>query len=210
MKLGIGSFPLEILDTLVYDKVTGLFSNFESSDATLGNPGLPFISWSKGVADGTFMTPDVTLNMEKLGMLSNGRIVRFRQDGIPVDTLLGEDSTDDGDLIEVLLRTDLWTGSNVGPIDNRRKFLYNIELGVDPVRPYQDLSTGITIKWTDNDYQTFSSDYTVLLETNDFSNDRRVAATGSFRRRAFEIGYTGRNQIRFKHLTLSFRVSSYA
>lgn len=75
----------------------------------------------------------------------------------------------------------------------KRKFMRNMRL-------VGDRSDTINVRWSDDDYQTWSNTKTILLN-DDFPNFARL---GSFRRRAFNIKHSTDYPLRLESMEVSF------
>lgn len=125
------------------------------------------------------------------------------------NTLLGQDGIngkvytispiykqDDGVNFTVLART--------GRIDFDildRKFMHEFELIGDK----QTSTTNVGLRYSDDDYQSYSS--SVFLDMGAYRAYR--TNLGSFRRRAFEISYTGANDFRLQGFEVKISVGNY-
>ena len=91
--------------------------------------------------------------------------------------------------INMLIRTNKYDMDTIN-----RKRLHSLRLVSDYTQSTE--TSTLTIKFTDNDYESYSSDYTVSLDT-DFPI---LYQLGSFRRRAFQIECTTGHDMRFEAL----------
>lgn len=85
--------------------------------------------------------------------------------------------------------------------DNRRKFVKSAEL----IGDVQSTSTPVLLQYSDDDWNTLST-----ARTMDMSLARTLApAMGNFRRRAWQIEYTGANPLRLEALDLKVLMGQY-
>jgi len=77
-----------------------------------------------------------------------------------------------------------------------RKFMSSIEV----VSDRYETDNYVNVRWSDDDYQTWSVPHTIKL-TDDFPSHPRL---GSFRRRAFEISHTLNQPLRLEALELTY------
>lgn len=80
-----------------------------------------------------------------------------------------------------------------------RKFLNYLQIMGD--RPSS--TTNISVSWSDDDYQTFST-----ARTLDISSYKKLSRLGVFRERAFKLSYTGSAGLRVSQLLLDINTSS--
>ena len=78
----------------------------------------------------------------------------------------------------------------------KRKFMTNIRI----VGDRYSIANSVDVKWTDNDYQSWSTIKTITM-TDDFPNFSRL---GSFRRRAFNIQHTLPMPLRLESIEVSY------
>lgn len=81
-----------------------------------------------------------------------------------------------------------------------RKFLHNFRIVGDR---YQ--TNSVDVRWTDDDYQTWSNWKTINL-ADDFPNLPRL---GSFRRRAFQVRHTGNYPLRMESFEVTYSVGDH-
>lgn len=97
--------------------------------------------------------------------------------------------TDDGQTYPFVIQTSRWDLDN-----QKRKFLRKLRL----VGDIEEGSTPISVSWSDDDYNTFSTARTVDME----DSDAVLNACGSFRRRAFSISNTSDGPLRLHGIEL--------
>lgn len=82
--------------------------------------------------------------------------------------------------------------------DNRRKFIRRADL----IGDVQSSTTNVSLQYSDDDYVTLST-----ARTMDMSQVRAFSSNlGNFRRRAWQISYTGSNPLRLQALELKIRL----
>ena len=82
----------------------------------------------------------------------------------------------------------------------RRKFLHKFSILSDDVA-----STTLSIRWSDNDYSSWSTPVTLALD-NDPKSLHRL---GEFRRRAFNITYSGNAKLRLESMDFVLSLGSH-
>jgi hypothetical protein len=104
-----------------------------------------------------------------------------------------QDRTSDD--INVEVRTMTWDGGSF-----QNKFMYRLNLiGDDP-----GSTSNVSISYSDDDYNTFSTARTVDLNSNPF-----LTRLGFFRRRAFKLTHTANTALRLKELETNVKQGHY-
>lgn len=83
---------------------------------------------------------------------------------------------------------------------NKRKFLTRLDIMGD--RP--SASSNLSVSWSDDDYQTFSTARTVDLTKHTFLRN-----CGTFRRRAFKLSYSDNYPLRLEFMELEVDIGDY-
>ena len=104
--------------------------------------------------------------------------------------------TDDSSNYTMTLQTTKFDASN-----NKYKFLDKLDL----VGDVQDAATAITLAWSDDDYGTWSDEYSLDLA----NADNFVTGLGAFRRRAFRLTNTSSTPVRLEALELEYRQGTH-
>lgn len=86
--------------------------------------------------------------------------------------------------------------------DNRRKFCKSAEL----VGDIQSSTTNVSLQYSDNDYVTLSTARTLDMAQ---SCPRTGSPLGNFKRRSWQISYTGANPLRMESLELVIKFATY-
>lgn len=102
---------------------------------------------------------------------------------------------DDGSNFTASLTTNLMDFGT-----NKRKLNSSIEILGD----YATSSTNLSVSWSDDDYQTFSTARTV-----DMSKHMFLKNCGAFRRRAFKLAYTDNYPMRLEFMEVEFDLGTY-
>jgi hypothetical protein len=82
-----------------------------------------------------------------------------------------------------------------------RKFLHSVKIVGDRYAS----GNSVSLRWTDDDYQTWSNYKTISL-TDDFPTFSRL---GAFRRRAFNIKHTGNYPLRLEAIECNYTIGEY-
>ena len=102
---------------------------------------------------------------------------------------------DDGSAINVTIQTGL-----VDLGTHRRKFASRLEL----IGDYTGTTNEVSVSWSDDDYQTFSTARTVDTIRHMFLRN-----LGQFRRRAHKLTHTANMPLRLEKIELEFELGSY-
>jgi hypothetical protein len=111
----------------------------------------------------------------------SGKVYRLN----PVNPLF----EDDGSTYTMVITT-----SKIDLENERRKFLHKLTL----VGDVDDVSSDLSISWSDNDYMAFSTARTLDLA----SNRKYISNCGQFRRRAFKIAHSDPVAVRLEAMEL--------
>lgn len=84
--------------------------------------------------------------------------------------------------------------------ESRRKFQHELQLIADT----QSSTDNISVQYSDDDYQTFSTARTIDMSTT----LKQLQRLGYFRERAFKLTYTGTNQVRLEALEGQIRMGT--
>ena len=207
--------------TAVYDSAvnhwgsfqTDLYDNPDPSGDTEGR--FPVISLADRIGSGvlgqTIQFIDGTLAIYRAGSRS--------EDGAGTEAYVTEDGADDSLQeyltaqsgyvepigvtlvvpIHVTLTTEQW---DAGTYTN--KFLNRFAV-VGKARPARQDEDFISVRWSDDAYENYSAErqLSVLM-------DRKLTRLGKFKRRAFDIQYSGPNRLRIEALEADVGLSGYA
>ncbi len=99
--------------------------------------------------------------------------------------------TDAGNSIQCHVRTSKWDGGNVN-----RKFFHRTHLVCDTSPNHE---SNVDVAWTDDDYVTFSKQYTV-----DINKRPVIYRCGNSRRRAWNVYYQGNGPFRLESLEVDY------
>jgi Phage stabilisation protein len=114
---------------------------------------------------------------------ASGKVYKFN----PVSPVYSDDGTD----FEMRIQT-----SKVDMDSNKRKFLHKLSVIGDEAGS----STNLSVTWSDDDYNTFSTARTIDLATS----HQHLPVGGSFRRRAFKLSNTSSVPLRLEALELDY------
>lgn len=179
--------------TLVYESSVGIWGIWDSNMSELSDVnGFPIIGWSTSSA-ATF----------GVGILTNGDLVSLKGSFDPTDSFDEQfylENQDDYVVADYISSFGGGSGTNVsmicrlGHIDsntNNNKFGRSLEIVADPTTETQN----ITIKWSDTDHQTFTSERIV-----DLSSRHILSRLGKYNRRTYQLEYSGDETIRLESL----------
>lgn len=200
-----------VQETLTYDATTKLFTEFETD-----YPGIdffPVVGWTIRQIDSVEFS---------FGLMVTGDVFRFSGSTEPIDGLVVEGYVVDGYIeqqqdyvfqeqgmsaypIDMIIRTELWDASSLGPYSQHNKFIHKLEVPGARIADFSDDGIPMYMSWTDDEYQTYSTPRAIVV-----GKKQRLAACGFTERRAFNLTYQGTNKLRIEDLDITFGVSSYA
>lgn len=135
---------------------------------------------------------------------------------LPADYLSDQTSTNPSDPTAYLYSPDPGTLPNIDMTivtveedfgTSTNKFLHTLWVVGTVLSGFStESSANLTITWTDDHYNTFSSARTLTLD----GTNKRLTRLGKFKRRAFSLNYDGPNRLRIEGLELHAGVSPYA
>ena len=193
--------------TIVYDKTTSYWSTWDI--ALPGFSEFPLVKWTDQTSLGS---------RQGYGILVNGDVFKFSGNSTPID-VVSESDTDYvvDDYIQqqddYVLSLGADASANIecritlpefdGDVQNN-KMMHKLEL-VGGLIGGTAGTADVDIRWSDDHYNTYSA-----TRSLDISLRRKLTRLGLFNRRAFELTYTGAEQLRFEALEIDFKGSNYA
>ena len=158
-----------------------------------GHTEFPLVSWSKRLGD---------TERYGEGILANGDLISINDDSVPNDSLLGDtyiaddyiadgyyqEYTDSGTSIVMTSRLGMFDGGT-----NQYKFLSSVR----PVCNKTPNTQTLTVKWADENNESFSAGRTI-----DTSLNGKLTRLGRFQRRNHQIEYSGDEQIRIEAIEI--------
>ena len=189
--------------TIVVDITTGVWCPFKTS--LLGHVHFPLTSWA---------IRSSTTNSSGIGMMSNGDVVKFDAgDGaedryVPtgfidadyIDDFYESAPTNQTAALSLVVRTEEFDADH-----QHKKFLDKLTLAGGVISGGSGV-TDVSIRWTDDHYNTYSVARNLSISTQ----AQKMARCGQFVRRAWEVSYSGTDRLRLEFLEIDFRQSTYA
>lgn len=197
----------QAVQTIVYDRTTKLWSLWDISLPGFSN--FPLVKWTDQTSLGS---------RQGFGIFLNGDIFKFSGSSTPTDVVSESDTDYMVDLYiqqqdDYVLALGADAQANIecritlaefdGDVQNN-KMMHKVELVGGRIGGTTG-TTNVDIRWSDDHYNTFSA--TRSIDTN---ARRKLTRLGLFNRRAFELTYTGAEQLRFEALEIDFKGSNYA
>ena len=190
--------------TFCFDATMGTWTTFKTD--ILDITEFPVVFWSERLrGDIRFGT----------GIFSNGDIIKFKTDGTHTDEFNPSEYFEPN-YIETSYYSEAGDGSSVGVDFTIRTGEFDNGHQNNKVQHKLTIVGGITrnssgtdpllVRWTDDHYNTFSSDRSVTMSKQNY----KVARGGIFNRRAYELSYSGTDKLRLEAIELDFSESHYA
>jgi hypothetical protein len=178
----------QIQTSLCYDPASGMWSSWSTNVG--GQSYFPLVSWT--IRTGT--TPRTGE-----GIFANGDLFTVIDNEIPRDTLGGKGWVESGWVATGWVVAAVAAGSNAYPITIKtRTGLY--DGGTSKMKKITNMvpvidktanANTLTIRWANENNASFGSDRTI-----DTSVFERINASGSFRKRNFELEYAGTERLK--------------
>lgn len=185
------------ITSFCYDAATGIWSP-DWSTTVNGLSNYPLVGWSKRSG---------RIERYGEGILTNGDLITINDKLIPIDTYKGGEYVTSGYVASGYVASTSNFGVNVslksrtGMKDFGTK-KYKIPNKIDFIADTTDNTQTLTLKWANENSATFNTGRTL-----DMSLFKPMTRNGRFRRRNFEVSYSGDEQIRLEALELDLNVS---
>lgn len=181
------SGTVQPLISFSYDSVTGLWSEYRTTVAGQGK--FPLVSW-------TIRTGTVPRSGE--GIFANGDLFTVIDDQNPVDSIGGTGWVESGWVATGWVASastgsgavNINMKSRLGQYDGGTKTKKKI-INLVPIVDQTESSNMLTVRWSDENSKSFNTGREV-----DTSVFEQINGTGSFRRRNFELEYSGDERVK--------------
>lgn len=183
---GLGSPILEKY-TIIYDTSTGLFSQFQTSAASITQFGV--ISTTYNSLTGIGFSTNATL------LFSTGDLASFTYETTKQDTQALNTKIP----FEFIIRT---VESDLGTVTN--KFVERMSVVGTTISGGTDASP-LYVSWSNDHYKDFTAERQLHTGLN-----RSLTRGGKFKRRAYQLRYVGTDTLRIEGIELDVRASQYA